>query len=76
MENSIEQQKSLLLAHDPEGNPDGEGAHGFLDDWLVTPPSGVVARPQRRVRADLFTSILVLSSSFSYRPILRRSNYL
>ena len=76
MDDSNEQQKSLLLAQDTDGNPDGKGTHGFLDDWRVTQPSGVVAKPERQVLADLFTSMLVLSSSFNYRPIQGRSNYL
>ena len=73
---SNEHQKALLLATNTDGNPDGKGAHGFLDDWRGTQPSGVVAKPQRRVLAELFTSMLVLSSSFKYRPVPGRSNYL
>ena len=73
---SNEHQKPLLLAPDTDGNPDGKGAHGFLDDWRVTRPRGVVAKPQRQVLAELFTSMLVLSSSFKYRPVPGCSNYL
>lgn len=76
MEISHEHQKNLLLAPNTDGNPDGKGAHGFLDDWRGTQPSGVVAKPQRQVLAELFTSMLVLSSSFKYRPVPGCSNYL
>ena len=58
------------------GNPEGKGAHGFLDDWRATQPRGVVAKPGRQVLADLFTSMLVLSASFKYRPVPGGSNYL
>jgi len=71
-----EHQKSVLVAPEADGNPDGKGAHGFLDDWHLTQPTGVVAKPQRQVLAALFTSMLVLSASFKYRPVRGRSNYL
>jgi hypothetical protein len=58
------------------GNPEGKGAHGFLDDWRATEPHGVVAKPGGQVLADLFTSMLVLSASFKYRPVPGNSNYL
>lgn len=73
---SNDHQKALLLAGDTDGNPDGKGALGFLDDWRGTQPSGVRAKPKRQVLADLFTSMLVLTSSFKYRPVRGRSNYL
>ncbi|NCF15783.1 MAG: DUF2452 domain-containing protein [Gammaproteobacteria bacterium] len=76
MDKSNEQPKPLVSVPTTDGNPDGKGAHGFLDDWRITQPSGVVAKPQRQVLAALFTSMLVLSSSFKYRPIRGRSNYL
>lgn len=73
---SKEHQKALLLATNTDGNPDGKGAHGFLDDWRGTQPSCVIAKPQRQVLAELFTSLLVLSSTFKYRPVPGCSNYL
>lgn len=73
---SDEHKRALLPEPNPDGNPDGKGANGFLDDWRNTQPRGVVAKPQRQVLADLFTSMLVLSSSFRYRPVRGRSNYL
>ena len=76
MGNSNDHQESRLLVPQTEGNPDGKGAIGFLDDWRATEPRGVVAKPQRQVLAELFTSMLVLSSSFKYRPVPGTSNYL
>jgi hypothetical protein len=65
-----------LPAQKAAGNPEGKGAHGFLDDWRATEPRGVVAKPQRQVMAELFTSMLVLSASFKYRPVPGDCNYL
>ena len=56
------------------GNPEGKGVNGVLLDWQRTAPRGVVAKPQRQVLAELFTSMLALSASFRYRPAPERSN--
>jgi hypothetical protein len=69
-------QKGHQLTLKTDGNPEGKGANGFLHDWHVTQPRGVVAKPQRQVLAELFTSMLVLSASFKYRPVPGCSNYL
>ena len=58
------------------GNPEGKGANGFLFDWFATTPRGVVAKPERQVVAELFTSMLVLSASFRYRPAPGCANFL
>jgi len=73
---SNERQTQLLLATKQAGNPDGKGASGLLEDWRATEPRGVVAKPQRQVLAELFTSMLVLSASFKYRPVPGCPNYL
>jgi len=65
-----------LPAPKTEGNPEGKGDHAFLTDWCATEPRGVVAKPERRVLAELFTSMLVLSAAFKYRPVPGGSNYL
>ena len=59
-----------------DGNPEGKGAHAFLADWQATAPRGVVAKPERQVLAELFTSMLVLSAAFKYQPVPGRANYL
>lgn len=76
MSHSSDSQENRLPALKTAGNPEGKGAHGFLDDWRATEPRGVVAKPQRQVLAELFTSLLVLSASFKYRPVPGRPNYL
>lgn len=72
----IDPQKSHLPASKSEGNPEGKGVQVFLDDWRATEPRDVVAKPHRQVLAELFTSMLVLSASFKYRPVQGRQNYL
>lgn len=58
------------------GNPEGKGLNGFLLDWQRTEPRGVVIKPQRQVLAEFFTSMLVLSASFKYKPAKGTRNYL
>ncbi len=57
-------------------NLDGKGLNGFLLDWYQTMPRGVVAKPQRQVLAEFFTSMLVLSAMFKYKPAIGVQNYL
>lgn len=59
-----------------DGNPEGKGLNGFLLDWYKSEPRGVVAKPQRQVLAEFFTSMLVLSAQFKYEPAVGVSNYL
>jgi hypothetical protein len=59
-----------------DGNPEGKGVNGFLLDWYESEPRGVVAKPRRQVLAELFTSMLVLSAAFKYRPAIGITNYL
>ena len=58
------------------GNPEGKGANGFLLDWYQSEPWGVVAKPRRQLLAEFFTSMLVLSAEFKFRPAVGVSNYL
>jgi hypothetical protein len=76
MGNSGDHRSDRPLVPKVAGNPEGKGDHAFLTDWCATEPRGVVAKPQRRVLAELFTSMLVLSASFKYRPVPGGSNYL
>lgn len=57
-------------------NPDGKSANGFLLDWQESAPRGVVAKPRHQVLAELFTSLLVLSAEFRYKPAVGVRNYL
>lgn len=67
---------SGAIARKPDGNPDGKGLNGFLFDWHQSAPRGIVAKPQRQLLAEFFTSMLVLSAAFKYRPAVGSINYL
>lgn len=64
------------IARKTDGNPEGKGANGFLLDWYQSQPRGVVAKPRRQLLAEFFTSMLVLSAKFKFRPAVGVSNYL
>ena len=67
---------NFAIARKADGNPEGKGLNGFLLDWYQSEPRGVVAKPRRQVLAELFTSMLVLSATFKYRPVVGAANYL
>ena len=69
-------QSDTSVALKTEGNPEGKGLNGFLLDWYQSEPRGVVAKPQRQVLAEFFTSMLVLSAQFKYKPAAGVDNYL
>ena len=64
------------IARKADGNPEGKGLNGFLLDWHQSKPTGVVAKPPRQLLAEFFTSMLVLSAAFKYRPAVGTANYL
>ncbi len=64
------------ITHKTDGNPEGKGRNGFLLDWYQSEPSRVVAKPQRLLLAEFFTSMLVLSATFKFRPAVGVENYL
>ena len=49
-------------------NVQGKGQVGFLLDWAYSSPRGVVAKPGPQLLADYFTSLLVLSAAFKFKP--------
>ncbi len=69
-------QGELAVARKTDGNLDGKGANGFMLDWYQSEPRGVVAKPQHQVLAEFFTSMLVLSAKFKYKPVVGVANYL
>ena len=64
------------IARKADGNPEGKGLNGLLLDWYQSEPTGVVAKPRRQLLAEFFTSMLVLSAAFKYRPAVGTVNYL
>jgi hypothetical protein len=65
-----------VTARKDDGNPEGKGQSGFLLDWYESEPRGVVVKSQRQVLAEFFTSMLVLSAKFKYKPVIGVENYL
>jgi hypothetical protein len=76
--NSSKQNLSggLAIADKTHGNPEGKGSNGLLLDWAQSRPRGLIAKPRRQLLADFFTSMLVLSATFKYRPVVGIANYL
>lgn len=67
---------NAAIALKTDGNPEGKGFNGFLADWYLSKPRGIVAKPRRQLLAELFTSMLVLSATFRFRPAVGTLNYL
>ena len=59
-----------------EANPEGKGNNGFMLDWEQTQPRGVVSKPRRQLLAEFFTSMLILSANFKFRPAIGAPTYL
>lgn len=70
------ESNNVIIARKADGNPEGKGRNGLLHDWYRSTPRGVVAKPPRQVLAELFTSMLVLSASFKFRPAVGVPHYL
>lgn len=64
------------IARKEDGNPEGKGVSAFMLDWHQSQPYGVVAKPHRQLLAEFFTSMLVLSATFKFRPVVGKSYYL
>jgi hypothetical protein len=73
---NIKTRSSSALTASPPGNPDGKGVSGIMLDWYRTQPRGALAKPRRQILADLFTSMLVLSATFKFRPSVGVPKYL
>ena len=67
-------QSTGLAGHLP--NPQGKGLVGFLLDWAYSSPRNVVAKRAPQVMADYFTSLLVLSAGFKFKPVFNKDYYL
>ena len=70
------QSREIARPRKTDGNPEGKGVNGFLLDWHESEPRGLVVKPERQVLAEFFTSMLVLSAQFKYKPVVGVSNYL
>jgi hypothetical protein len=72
----LKRYRGGTVAAKTDGNPEGKGLNGFLLDWYRSEPRSVVAKPQRQLLAEFFTSMLVLSAGFKYEPAVGVPNYL
>ena len=72
----IKRHRSSDVVLKTDGNPEGKGLNGFLLDWYQSEPRGVVAKPQRQILAEFFTTMLILSARFKYKPVIGVSYYL
>lgn len=62
--------RNFAITRKADADPAGKGLNGFLLDWYQSEPRGVVAKPQHQVLAEFFTSMLVLSAKFKYKPVV------
>lgn len=74
-EKSIAKNRPSALA-EAGPNPQGKGQVGFLLDWAYSNPRAVVAKQAPQLLADYFTSLLVLSSKFKFKPVFGKEYYL
>lgn len=57
-------------------NPQGKGLSTTLSDWQYFSPQQHQDRPAERLFADYFTSTLVLSAEFGFKPVINQQYYL
>lgn len=65
----------MSITH-PQGNPQGKGLTPVLQDWRTFRPGGVEPKQPRRLFADYFTSLLVLSAEFHFKPVVGQAYHL
>jgi len=68
--------QSTLAEAGANPNPQGKGQTGFLLDWAYSSPRAVVAKRAPQLLADYFTSLLVLSAAFKFKPVFGKDYYL
>ncbi|NNF15858.1 MAG: DUF2452 domain-containing protein [Gammaproteobacteria bacterium] len=74
MERYTTDKSAIVLKAD--GNPEGKGHNALMRDWQRSEPQGAVAKPRSRILAEFFTSMLVLSAAFKFRPVAGAPHYL
>jgi hypothetical protein len=57
-------------------NPQGKGHVGLLLDWEYSRPRGAAQKTASQLLADYFTSMLVLSATFKFKPVVGQGYYL
>lgn len=64
-----------IVTHE-QSNPQGKGHVGLLLDWEYARPKGALAKTAPQLLADYFTSMLILSSAFKFKPVVGQQYYL
>ncbi|MDB2409991.1 hypothetical protein N9W57_05140 [Pseudomonadales bacterium] len=57
-------------------NPQGKGVVPLLAAWESMSPLTVANKPAGRILGEYFTSLLILSAEFSFKPVPQKSYYL
>ena len=57
-------------------NPQGKGHVGLLLDWEYTRPRGAIVKTASQLLADYFTSMLILSATFKFKPVVGQQYHL
>ncbi len=57
-------------------NPQGKGLRPVMEDWHRYQPLQATPKNNERLFADYFTSMLVLSADFNFRPVVGKDYYL
>ena len=74
--NLVRSKATSLAEASARPNRDGKGQVGFLLDWAYSSPQGVVAKRAPQLLADYFTSLLVLSAAFKFKPVFDKDYFL
>jgi hypothetical protein len=59
-----------------QGNPQGKGLVPVLDAWQGAQPRAVTAKNTETILRDYFTTLLVLSAEFAFKPVPGMPYYL
>ncbi|MEM9103709.1 MAG: hypothetical protein AAGB12_15475 [Pseudomonadota bacterium] len=72
--NSRMNTKQALLV--PEGNPQGKGVVGFLQDWQNIVPKTKQDKSLQQVLLDYLASVIVLDADLRFKPVVDTTYYL
>ena len=66
----------LSMNKKPQGNPQGKGAMPLLAAWDKLSPSKVEVKSADQILSQYFTSLLILSAEFHFKPVPHQDYYL
>lgn len=65
-----------MQQQDKNPNPQGKGLVPVMQQWAQFRPQQVSVKPSGRLFADYFTSLLILSADFQFKPVVGQYYYL